>query len=73
MQGVEADVGLQPGENLRQVAAGVDAAHLRAQPLQGVSTVGAGDQAHLPFRRQAAQQDGDMAPGQGAAVRVRHE
>ena len=44
VQGVEADVGLQAGQHLGQVAAGVDAADLGAQPLQRLGAAAAGDQ-----------------------------
>ena len=60
VQGVEADVGLQLGQHLGEVAAGVDAADLGAQPLQGVGALAAGDQADLALGREPAQQDGDV-------------
>ena len=69
VQGVEADIGLQVGENRGEIAPGVDAADPGAQPVQGVGAGAARGQAHLALRRQSAHQHGDMTAGEGK----RHE
>ncbi len=64
VQGVEADVGLQPAEHLGHVAPGVDAADLGAQAFERIGALAAGDQAHLPFGGKPAQQNGDVVSGE---------
>ena len=63
------DVGLERGQHLGEVAAGVDAADPGAQPLQRVGAGRAGDQADLALGRQAAHQDGDVKAFESAAIR----
>jgi hypothetical protein len=60
VQGVQDHVGAEFGQDLRQVAARVDAADLGDLSFQGVGTPLARRQRHLPFGRQPSHQDGDM-------------
>jgi len=60
VQGVEDDVGLQFGQHLGQVSAGVDAGDLADLPFQGLGAHLPRAQGNLPFGRQPAHQDGDV-------------
>jgi hypothetical protein len=65
MEGVEDDVGTGGLKLRRQIAAGVDAAHPRAQALKGVGARAPRHQAHLALRRKAAEEDRDGAIRKG--------
>ena len=64
VQGVENDIGLEGGEHLGEVAAGVDAGDLGARPLQAIGAGRAGDQGNFPFGGQAAEKNSDVVAGE---------